>query len=156
VTPFLIYALPRSGTAWLATFLDVPHEPLADMSAETLVERLHDGHYAGAVDTSAYRLLPPPKGVRCFRLERDPAEIMVSSARFGLIIDAVAEQDLLRKSTPDATVLKHENFGDTQYLTLLWSLTRGGQMPERVAQFSEMRIERDVHKFLRKRGCILN
>lgn len=84
---FIIYTLPRSGSAWVANFLTIPgysiclHDPLCEhKSVRDLKARLdsYSEKYVGIVDTLAYRVFanlrtvfPTAKTVALVRPEKD-------------------------------------------------------------------------------------
>ena len=93
MTPFVVLALPRSRTKWLATFLsygdwhcshdEIRHCRSLDDVASWLAQPC-----TGTIETAAapfWRLLPPD--VRVVTLRRPVADVVASYARAGLVFD---------------------------------------------------------------------
>ena len=82
MTPFLICATPRSGSAWLANFLTYDgvlcvHEPMVTPVPD-------GGHWlVGGVDTGAAHF-PLPASKRIYQLRRDEREVERSLRNMGL------------------------------------------------------------------------
>ena len=92
--PFVIFALPRSRTAWLARFLtygdwQCGHEELRHCRSLHDVTSWLSQPYTGTVETAAasfWRLLPA--NVRVVTLRRPVPDVVASLARAGLAFDA--------------------------------------------------------------------
>lgn len=114
---FLIYAMPRSGGAWLSNLLTYDglychHEPLGKIPPE----ELHT--LDAAVDTAAYLFKDKIKADKCFALVRDICESNKSLARLGL--PQIAQQQVDGIHT-----FHYEKLFDVDYLETLWGMVRG-------------------------------
>lgn len=159
---YFIFSLPRSGSAWLSVLLTGPqsycyHEPTADRSpAEWAAHaRGRPESVVGAIDTAAYRYVGQVRAALregpCYALLRDPLEIARSARRVGFDeFDAEAARAEL-----DALDLEPIEYGRLQsldYLAELWDRLIGTRFDEeRARQLLEMRIERDVARFIANR-----
>ena len=90
---FLVYAMPRSGSAWLANFLTADglvchHDPLGRMSFQE-ANRLD-----AAVDTGAYLFQRKMLAERSYALVRNVKDCNRSLARLGLV-QVVEDQGLM-------------------------------------------------------------
>lgn len=130
---FLVYAMPRSGGAWLANFLTYDglvchHEPLGKIPPE----ELHT--LDAAVDTSAYLFRDRVKADKYFALVRDVSESNKSLARLGL-------PEIAEKQVEGVPVFHYEKLFDVEYLADLWEEVRGTAFDKRRAK---MLIEMNV------------
>ena len=87
---FIVYALPRSRTAWLSRFLTFDnwhcaHEEMRHARSMADVHSWFAQPFTGTVETAAapwWRLVPP--GVRTVVVRRPVADVVVSLARLGM------------------------------------------------------------------------
>lgn len=142
--PFLICAMPRSGSAWLANFLTYDgciclHDPLAG-------GEWPDGHHAlrGCVDTGAAHFLDRlPSGLRLYSLTRNAQDARDSLERLGLPV--------IESPAVDAPAFHYERLFDIGYLREIWAEIVGSPFDElRAAMLLEMNVQRDMDS-LRKR-----
>lgn len=154
---FFIFALPRSGTAWLATFLSGPksycfHEPTADRTpAEWAVHATARSGIVGAIDTAAYlnpdAILEAIPRARICVLLRDPLEITRSCKKLGYFFNGYVERFRLEAISGER--IEYAQLRDIAYLRDLWARLIGTTFDEeRAQQLLEMNVERDVGRFL--------
>jgi hypothetical protein len=146
--PFFIFSLPRSGSAWLATFLTYGesfcyHEPCAErIPLAVLFDR---PGIIGAVDTLAYTMPRIARDYRCFVLRRSYSEIIASSVTCGIEYEIPRE---FEQVTAEMPVIDHQRLGDLHYLAYVWDAIVGTEMDhERARQLIRMNIQRDLGKF---------
>lgn len=113
----LIYAMPRSGSTWLANFLTCDgwvfhHDPLGRMTVETVNDLDH------VIDTGAYLFRERLTPEREFALMRRVDDSNASLARLGL--PQIAEYQDVAVPT-----FFYERLGDIGYLADLWAQVRG-------------------------------
>jgi hypothetical protein len=131
---FLIYAMPRSGGAWLANFLTYDglichHEPLGKIPPEDM------WRLDAAVDTSAYLFREKVKADKYFALVRDVAASNAALVKLGL--PPVAEPQV--EGVP---VFRYESLFDVGYLEDLWGMVRGdGFNRERAKMLIELNVQ---------------
>lgn len=159
---FFIFALPRSGSSWLSVFLTGPHsycyhEPTADRVPLEWARhaRSRPESIIGGIDTGAYRYartirqsLPHAK---FFALLRDPLEVSRSTRWLGIDgFDAYnARAELISLGYEP---IEYTRLGNLEYLKELWEHIVGISFDEeRAQQLIEMRIERDIGKFIAAR-----
>ncbi len=144
---FLIYAMPRSGSAWLANFLThdglvCHHDPLGRMSPEKVNE------LDAAVDTGAYLFRDRLNAERSYQLVRRVEDCNRSLARLGL--PQIAEyQGLL------ARTFYYERMFDVGYLAKLWREVRGpGFDQERAEVLIDLNVQHRLDRVLGARQCL--
>lgn len=148
---YLIYSLPRCGSAWLANFLtyDVSfcyHEPLAD--AHLLHPKVSP--ITGAIDTSAYR--SDYRAPRMFALTRNYDDIQDSLRRL-TPFHSTEDFDLFESRTKGLITFHYENLFTIEYLAVLWKLIVGTPFPRHRAELLvEMNIQRDLDALVRRVG----
>jgi hypothetical protein len=160
MTPYFIYCLPRSGSAWLSAFLSgfdsfCYHEPFADMSPMQLAARFRDrlDFTTGAVDTGAYKhrlgaIAGAIPNVRQFVLRRDTIDVQASADANGVIYDAHEELGRLLNVTAGFPEIDYAQFGDVWYLKSIWEQLVGSPFDtERARLFIEFNVTRDLGKF---------
>jgi hypothetical protein len=152
---FLIYSLPRSGSAWLSVFLSGKdsycfHDALADdMELKQLITRPET--IVGTAETAAFALAPgihEKVWAKPFVLTRDPQEIGISIAKMGKWMDPFK-----MRSDLDALGIKDEIeykwLGDVAYLEEVWARVIGTDFDrDRAKLLKEMHIERDYEAIL--------
>lgn len=141
---YLIYAMPRSGSAWLANFLTFGesfcfHEPLA----QGMVDLPAVAPIVGAVDTGAFYI--EGEGLhadRHFRLVRNASDVRRSLRRLRLPVAGVAQ---FSADTAHLETLEYERLFDVEYLRDVWSRVVGTTFHvERAQQLTETHVERDL------------
>ena len=163
---FFIFSLPRSGTSWLSLFLTGKdsycyHEPTADFSPFDWARHARNRPEltVGAIDTCAYRYAhlvrdAMPQAL-CFTIQREPHEIITSleaASMHGMDVLEAYERIQGLGLTP----LYYKHFGDHKYLASIWeSLTGTEPDPEHIDRFLELRVERDVNRFIANRPQLL-
>ena len=135
---FFIYSTPRSGSAWLSTFLTYggsycQHEPLAKGALAFAPYPV-----SGAIDTGASFInYFPPEGVRVFSLHRDLGEVRKSLSRIGL-----PDYDF---SNYRFNGFCYERIGDIDYLEHVWDEITGLPFDRaRAEALIEMNIQREI------------
>lgn len=101
--PFVVFALPRSRTAWLARFLTYGdwlcgHDELRHCSSLDDVSAWLSQPYTGSVETAAapfWRLLRPD--VRLVTLRRPAADVAASYERAGVVFDAAVMTRIIER-----------------------------------------------------------
>lgn len=142
----LIYAMPRSGSAWLANFLThdgmvFHHDPLGRMSVAEASK------LEAAVDTGAY-LFPELKAEKSFALVRNVRDCNRSLARLGLL--QVAEYQGFNLPT-----FYYERLFDVGYLADLWAVVRGpGFDKERAEVLIDLNIQHRLDRVLGAQRCL--
>jgi hypothetical protein len=142
----LIYAMPRSGSAWLANFLThdgmvFHHEPLGRM----LVKEVNQ--LEAVVDTGAY-LFPSLKADRCFSLVRNVVDCNRSLVKLGL--PPIAEYQGIAGLT-----FFYERLFDVGYLAELWQEVRGpGFDKERAEVLIDLNVQHRLDRVLGARQCL--
>lgn len=143
---FLILAMPRSGSAWLANFLTYGdcfcyHDPMAEGS----LELPRPTPIVGAVDTGLWNL---PKQVpavpRLFGLRREPRRVSRSLRQLDLPADV--DFQLFREMTRDLVTFEYERLFEVEYLAGVWR-TIVGSAPfpvERARRLISMNVQRDL------------
>ena len=104
MTPFVVLALPRSRTAWLARYLtygdwQCGHEQLRYCRSFDDVRSWLAQPNTGTAETAAapfWRLIPPE--TRIVTVRRPPAEVLASLAALGLTFDPADMATLLRRA----------------------------------------------------------
>ena len=145
---FLVFSLPRSGSAWLSVLLTYQesfcyHEPLSE--PETL-EELFKRPNSGGVDTMAYLWPSLRQRYRCFVLKRDYAEIEQSSRQCG--VDYKAPVEKFEAATFGLPVIDYHKFDQITYLERIWIMIVGTAFdPCRARQLIGMNIQRDLEKY---------
>lgn len=140
---FLIFASPRSGSAWLANFLTYGecfcfHEPLAGGPLERLGR---PAEMVGAADTGAY--LFPVKSEREYALIRNPQAVTHSLVKQGLL--PLQDWQKFNARTQGLVTFRYERLFDLGYLREVWAEVVGSAFPhERAAQLVEMNIQHDI------------
>ena len=137
---FFIYAMPRSGSAWLANFLTYSgsfcqHEPLAGGSF-----RFSDYPVSGAVDTGAAFIgYEPPDGTLIFHLSRNVTDVAKSLRAIGL-----EPYDFANYWTGG---FQYERLFDIGYLRELWiEVTRFPFDRERTLALMRMNVQTDLNQ----------
>jgi len=149
---YLIYSLPRCGSAWLANFLtyDVSfcyHEPLAD---GTQFKPAKVMPITGAIDTSAYRTCV--RAPRMFALTRNYDDIQDSLHRL-TPFHSTEDFDLFESQTKDLITFHYENLFTVEYLSVIWKLIVGTPFPRHRAELLvEMNVQRDLDALVRRVG----
>ncbi len=144
---FLVYAMPRSGSAWLANFLTADglvchHDPLGRMSFQE-ANRLD-----AAVDTGAYLFQRKMLAERSYALVRNVKDCNRSLARLGLV--QVAEDQGL-----DIPTFHFERLFDIGYLAELWSQVRGTPFDvERAKMLIDLNVQHRLDRVLGDRTCL--
>lgn len=129
---FLIYSLPRSGSAWLSTFLSrgdcfCYHELLAETPAKAVGLRLcsRSEPVQGTIETFAFSpgMDPYEPGMETWGLVREQQAIAASikaltNKEFDL--KAAARQFFSIVEKRQANVIYHKYLGDVHYLEELW------------------------------------
>ena len=142
----LIYAMPRSGSAWLANFLThdgmvFHHDPLGRMTV-TEASKLE-----AAVDTGAY-LFPQLQAERSYQLVRRVDDCNRSLVKLGL--PPIAEYQGLRGRT-----FYYERLFDVGYLAELWQEVRGpGFDQERAEVLIDLNVQHRLDRILGARQCL--
>jgi hypothetical protein len=140
---YLIFSLPRSGSAWLANFLTYGdsfcfHEPLAGGPLERLGR---PASIVGVADTGAY--LFPVSAPREYALIRNPQDVIDSLAKQGL--PALQDWQRFRERTEGLPTFRYEFMFDVGYLRELWIEIVGADFPEaRAEQLIEMNVQHDI------------
>lgn len=140
---FLIFALPRSGSAWLANFLTYGecfcfHEPLAGGSLERLGR---PAEIVGAADTGAY--LFPVKAEREYALIRHPQAVTYSLVKQGLM--PLQDWQRFHERTRGLVTFRYESLFDLGYLREVWREIVGTAFAhERAEQLIEMNVQHDI------------
>lgn len=143
---FLIYAMPRSGSAWLANFLThdglvCHHDPLGRMTVQQA------SGLDAAVDTGAY-LFPQLKAGEYFTLVRRVDDCNRSLVKLGL--PPIAEYQGLR-----GRVFYYERLFDVGYLADLWAEVRGpGFDKERAEVLIDLNVQHRLDRVLGARQCL--
>lgn len=141
---FLIFALPRSGSAWLSNFLTYGecfcyHEPLAGGPLSRLGR---PADMVGAADTGAY--LFPVSAPREYALVRSPQAVTYSLVKKGLM--PLQDWELFHARTQGLVTFKYELLFDVGYLREVWMEVVGTAFPhERAQQLIEMNVQHDIH-----------
>ena len=136
---FLVYALPRSGSAWLSNFLTYGssfcyHEPLRNGPLESLPLV---APVTGAADTGAY--LFPVTARRTYALVRDPRDVVRALSKLGLPM--VQDFELFHEQTRDLVTWRYERLFDVGYLREIWTEVVGPGFNEtRARQLTEMTV----------------
>jgi hypothetical protein len=144
---FLIYAMPRSGSAWLANFLTYDglvchHDPLGRMSFEEA------NQLEAAVDTGAYLFRNRMKAEKTFALVRSVKDCNRSLKKLGLL-PVAEDQNIL------APTFCYERLFDIGYLSELWALVRGTPFDvERARMLVDLNIQHRVDRVLGDRICL--
>lgn len=102
--PFVVFALPRSRTAWLSRFLSYQnwhcgHEEVRHCRSFDDVKSWLDQMCIGTVETAAapfWRLLPPE--TRIVTVRRPPADVMLSLSAPGFAVDPLVMLPVLRRA----------------------------------------------------------
>ena len=135
---FFIYSTPRSGSAWLSTFLTYSgsycqHEPLAK---GPLVFAPYP--VSGAVDTGAsFIKYLPPEDVHVFSLYRDLDDVRESLRRISL-----PDYDF---SNYKSSGFRYERINDIGYLEHMWDEITGLPFDRaRAEALIEMNVQRDI------------
>lgn len=140
---FLIYAMPRSGSAWLANFLTYGecfcfHEPLAGGPLERLGR---PAEIVGCADTGAY--LFPVKAEREYALIRHPQAVTYSLVKRGLM--PLQDWQKFHERTKGLVTFRYEKLFDLGYLREVWAEIVGSSCPyDRAEQLIEMNIQHDI------------
>lgn len=153
---FLIFSLPRSGSAWLSVFLSSSpgycfHEPLADGGIDSLRGKLSGRAETsvGFVDTLAYqyrseviRALPTS---RRYVLLREPSAIEASITKtFGIEFDLITAYEKFLDATTDCYHIYYEHLHNLDYLAEIWGQIIGlGFDRQRAEYLMEMNIQRN-------------
>lgn len=132
--PFIILALPRSRTAWLAHFLSyggkkVGHDIAIECKSVADFQRAFDEGMDGTVETGAVlgwrlmRHLMP--GVKLVTVRRDPRDVIKSLAKFGLPVDnrEICHRDAmldLVAETPGSLNVLYDSLVDPQVCKVLF------------------------------------
>jgi len=144
MTPYLVLAQARSGSAWLSNFLTSGdciciHEPC--------VSGVHPEGYrvVGGVDTGAALMLATIRermpGVRLYALTRDNARD--SCERLGL--------PWIEWASLEVPTFRYEQLFDVDYLRDVWTELNGpGFDPVRAAQLIELNVQHDLHPLVRR------
>ena len=144
---FLIYAMPRSGSAWLANFLTSDglvchHDPLGRMSFEQA------NTLDAAIDTGAY-LFPGKLQAEChYALVRRVGDSNRSLMRIGL--PPLAEYPQLAVPT-----FFYERLFDIGYLEDLWAQIRGpGFDAERARMLIDLNVQHRLDRIVGDVSCL--
>jgi hypothetical protein len=138
---FMIYAMPRSGSTWLANFLTADglvchHDPLGRMSPEQASK------LDAAVDTGAYLFQRRITAEKSYALIRRLGDCNRSLAMLGL--PQIAEYQRLVVPT-----FYYERLFDVGYLAELWSIVRGpGFDKERAEVLIDVNIQHRLDRIL--------
>jgi hypothetical protein len=144
---FLVYAMPRSGSTWLANFLTADglvchHDPLGRMSFEE-ANRLD-----AAVDTGAYLFRNRMQAERSYALVRRVADSNRSLQRLGL--SPIAEYQGL-----DVPTFFYERLFDIGYLADVWAQIRGpGFDAERARMLVDLNIQHRLDRIIGAQTCL--
>ena len=136
---FLIYALPRSGSAWVSNFLThgdsfCYHEPLRYGSLGQL-ER--PTPLVGCADTGAYLFDLEVK--RRYVLIRNPRDVVLALGRLGLPM--VQDFTLFQEQTAGLPVFRYERLFDVGYLREMWAEIVGpGFLEARARQLIDLSV----------------
>ena len=122
------------------------HEPLADGSWSTLLERMdiRPERCVGAIDTSAHQRSAADLG-ECTKyvLRRDTADILASLRRRGWTLSLELELEKLQLATQDCIPIYYKWFHDIDYLRSVWaSVTDLPFDQERAEYLIEMNVQR--------------
>lgn len=149
---FLILALPRSGSAWLANFLSYGdvfcrHEPLA----EGPIKLEQHAPISGAIDTAAW-MWPNklPAVCRLYALRREPRRVSRSLRHLELPDDPDFQK--FRDVTRDLITFEYERLFDVEYLRGVWREIAGPDAMfhgERARQLISMNVQRDLGELAR-------
>lgn len=138
---FLIYAMPRSGSAWLANFLTYDglvchHDPLGRMSFEEA------NQLDAMIDTGAYLFRNRLKAEKEFSLVRSVKDSNRSLMKLGLPPWSEPQ------NTPGPTFC-YERLFDIGYLQNLWALVRGTPFDvERAKMLIDLNIQHRLDRLL--------
>jgi hypothetical protein len=144
---FLVYAMPRSGSTWLANFLTADglvchHDPLGRMSFEE-ANRLD-----AAVDTGAYLFRDRMQAERSYALVRRVADCNRSLLRLGLAPGA--EYQGMEMPT-----FFYERLFDIGYLAELWAQIRGpGFDEERARMLIDFNVQHRLDRIIGAKTCL--
>lgn len=140
VTPYLVCAMPRSGSAWLANFLTSGdclciHEPIFS------APKAEGYRVVGGVDTGAAYFLAQIReqmpAVRLYALVRNETDAKASAEALGLT--------WLDWPRPDVPTFHHEKLFDPAYLREVWAELNGPGFDEiRARQLIGMNVQRDL------------
>jgi hypothetical protein len=149
---FLIFSLPRSGSAWLANFLTYGntfcwHEPLSEPQP---LDELFSRPGSGGVDTLAYTRPDLLSKYQCFVLKRDYGQIVESSRKCGVRYDPPVAQ--FEAVTRGLSVINYHNFQDISYLESVWCMISGTAFDwDRARLLIELNVQRDLERFRKDR-----
>lgn len=138
---FLIYAMPRSGSAWLANFLTYDglvchHDPLGRMSFDEV------NALDAAIDTGAYLFPGRLNAERSFALVRNREASNLSLKKIGLPM--ISEYQGLELPT-----FFYERLFDIGYLQDLWAQVRGeGFDAERARMLIDLNVQHFTDRLL--------
>jgi hypothetical protein len=137
--PFVILALPRSRTAWLAYFLTYGgwlcgHEQLRYMRSMDDVRSWLAMPQTGTVETALapfWRLIP--QAIQIVTVRRDPAAVVRSAVAQGFSASAVEwttrrlarKLDQLEARRPDVLRIEYDELTDESVVRRLWAATVG-------------------------------
>lgn len=149
---YLIYSLPRCGSAWLANFLtyDVSfcyHEPLAD---GTQFKPAKVAPITGAIDTAAYRT--DIRAPRMYALTRSYHRINDSLEKLSPL-HSTEDFSLFEQRTHGLITFHYENLFNLDYLSVIWKLIVGTPFNRARAELLiELNIQRDLDALVRRVG----
>lgn len=137
---FFIYSLPRSGSAWLSTFLSMPgswcyHEPLVcEMTMPLLLSHMNQRPEpaVGAVDTDFHnRPFAQVDDAQYFVIRRDLNAVFRSQIVARMTTwdnDFKKQVDTLNEHVERAKAVEihHARFHDLGYMREVWDMVTGG------------------------------
>lgn len=147
---FIIYALPRSGTAWLSNFLTYGnsfcyHDPFPPFILPT------QANHTGFITTLGHKL-KVPAAKSSFALIRNPEDIELSCQRLKIANtetpETIRDFEFLTRTMPK---FYYEELFDIEYLRRLWKTVVGPGFHEaRASALIDLRVEADLVRYAAK------